>query len=231
MGSSAQVIEVRFLNLDDIHSLVDLENHKWGVEQAASSNDMAKRIKAYPRLSVGAFSADGRALASLFMKPITAAQIGSSATWYDCAQVDEPAADDTRSLFGISLSSIDTDAVTALFEFFWPYALKTGWRDIYLGSPMPGLQAWKRRNPDGEPESYMREKRHGLPRDPQVRYYHTKGFRRIHACKPGYFPHPASLDYGAVLSGRIPLSACAPLWRLLPLPALNSMRKLLFRLV
>ena len=231
MGSSTQLIDVRFLTLDDIESLVGLEQHKWGAEQAASRRDMAARIKAYPQLSVGAFSADGGALASLFMKPITAVQIELAATWYDCAQMHDSASCATRSLFGISLSSIDSDAVTALFEFFWPYALKSGWRDIYLGSPMPGLRAWKRRHPDGAPEAYMRETRHGLPRDPQLRYYHTKGFRRVHACKPGYFPHHASLDYGAVLSGRIPLSAGVPLWRLLPLPVLNSMRKLLFRLV
>jgi hypothetical protein len=29
--------------------------------------------------------------------------------------------------------------VDALLQFFWPRALRAGWRHIYLGSPVPGL--------------------------------------------------------------------------------------------
>lgn len=222
---------VRFLSADDVESLVTLEEGKWDEDQAASAAELAARIQAYPQLCVGAFTADGVALASLFMKPITVGELRASATWSDCAEVRTSDQAGTRSLFGISLSSIDATAVMAIFEFFWPYALKSGWRDIYLGSPMPGLRGWKMSNPEGSPTSYMREKRHGMPRDPQLRYYYNKGFREILECKPGYFPHPASLDHGALLRGRIPLAAGAPLWRLVPLPWLQLMRKTLFRLV
>lgn len=224
-------VEVRFLSLDDIESLVRLEQRKWDEQQAASGEELAARIQAFPHLSIGAFAGDGEALASLFMKPITVEQLHAAGTWSDCAQVHAPASSTTRSLFGISLSSVDADAVQAIFEFFWPYSLKAGWRDIYLGSPMPGLRAWKSSHPDGSPEVYMCEKRHGLPRDPQLRYYYHKGFRDILACKPGYFPHPPSLDYGAVLRGRIPLSTGASLWRFLPLSWLQQMRTMLFRLM
>ncbi|MGW2524227.1 hypothetical protein ACWC09_46130, partial [Streptomyces sp. NPDC001617] len=41
----------------------------------------------------------------------------------------------------------------------------------------------------------------------------------------------ALLDHGALLRGRIPMAAGAPLWRLVPLPWLQLMRKALFRLV
>lgn len=223
--------EVRFLTVEDVASLVTLEERKWDEKQAASAEELTARIKAYPQLGVGAFGANGEALASLFMKPITVEELRAAATWSDCAHVRASAPSGTRSLFGISLSSIDTDAVTAIFEFFWPYALKGGWRDIYLGSPMPGLRGWQKSHPDGSADSYMREKRHGLPRDPQLRYYYRKGFREILECKPGYFPHPASLDHGAVLRGRIPLAIGAPLWRLVPLSWLQLMRKTLFRLI
>ncbi|MGP4050501.1 hypothetical protein [Streptomyces sp. 2A115] len=225
-------VEVRFLRPGDVEALITLERAKWEHDQAAGRAELAARIQAYPRLSIGAFeAAGGAALASLFMKPITAAQLRSAATWAACARVESPASAVTRSLFGISLSSVDADAVTAIFEFFWPHALKHGWRDIYLGSPMPGLRTWKRANPDTPTDVYMHEKRHGLPRDPQLRYYHGKGFKDIVSCKPGYFPHAASLDYGAVLRGHIPLSAGAPLWRFVPLPWLKQVRRLLFRLV
>ncbi|MET9462973.1 hypothetical protein ABZY05_49810 [Streptomyces canus] len=228
-------IETRFLNQDDVDALLALEQTKWDRDQAADAAELTARIQAYPQLSLGAFDASsGAALASLFMKPISVAQLRSAADWAGCARVEPSNSNDqgaVNSLFGISLSSVDADSVTAIFEFFWPYALKHGWRDIYLGSPMPGLRAWKQRNPDLTADDYMREKRHGLPRDPQLRYYYNKGFREIVACKPDYFPHPASLDYGAVIRGHIPLSGGAPLWRHVPLPLLKRMRHLLFRLV
>lgn len=232
-ASPAGPVEVRFLRPEDAEELVKLEQMKWDEEgQAADGAEMAARIQAYPQLSIGAFdTTDGAALASLFMKPITMGELHAAATWSDCARVETAVPAATRSLFGISLSSVDADAVAAILEFFWPYALKDGWRDIYLGSPMPGLRAWKRVNPDTPAEVYMRDERHGLPRDPQLRYYHGKGFKDIVSCKPDYFPHSASLDYGAVLRGRIPLSAGAPLWRLVPLPWLRQMRQLLFRLL
>lgn len=232
-ASPARRVEVRFLQLGDVEVLTKLEQMKWDEEgQAADGDEMAARIQAYPHLSIGAFDAtDGAALASLFMKPIAMDELRTAATWSDCARVEPALPADTRSLFGISLSSIDTDAVMAILEFFWPYALKDGWRDIYLGSPMPGLRAWKRANPDAPAEVYMREERQGLPRDPQLRYYHGKGFKDIVSCKPDYFPHAASLDYGAVLRGRIPLSAGAPLWRIVPLSWLRQMRQFLFRLL
>ena len=229
----ARPAEVRFLRLRDVEALVELEQVKWDEEgQAADGVELAARIQAYPLLSIGAFdAADGTALASLFMKPITMGELRTAATWSDCTRVEAVVPEATRSLFGISLSSIDADAVTAMFEFFWPHALKDGWRDIYLGSPLPGLRAWKCANPDSPADVYMREERHGLPLDPQLRYYHGKGFKEIVACKPNYFPHSASLDYGAVLRGRIPLSVGAPLWRFVPLPLLRQMRQLLFRLL
>ncbi|MBA4866594.1 hypothetical protein H1V43_35885 [Streptomyces sp. PSKA54] len=228
----ADSVEVRFLRLDDLERLMVLEEAKWNQEQAAGRDELAARIEAYPQLSIGAFAVDtGDALASLFMKPITPGGLRAAKTWADCARVERPVPTETRSLFGISLSSIDGDAVTAIFEFFWPYALKAGWRDIYLGSPMPGLRAWKSTHPDAPVDTYMREKRHNLPRDPQLRYYYNKGFKNIEACKPGYFPHESSLDHGAILRGHIPLAEGAPLWRILPLPWLRQMRRLLFVLV
>jgi predicted metal-dependent hydrolase len=223
-------VQVRFLQPQDINALMVLERKKWNQEQAADAQDIAQRIAAHPQLCIGAFStATGEALASLFMKPITNAQLQEARTWADCAQLHGIAqAHTSQALFGISLSSVDAAAVEALFVFFWPYALKSGWRHIYLGSPVPGLARWQQANPDQPAEAYVFAKRGGLPRDPQLRYYWGKGFKRIVACKPDYFPHEASLDYGAVIRGHIPLSTLAPLWKRLPLPWLQGFRRLLF---
>ena len=54
--SSAEPLEVRVLRLDDIERLMVLEHKKWTPEQAASAEDMARRIEAYPNFCFGAFS-------------------------------------------------------------------------------------------------------------------------------------------------------------------------------
>lgn len=61
----------------------------------------------------------------------------------------------------------------------------------------------------------------GHAQDPQLRYYWQKGFKTIVACKPDYFPHAASLDYGVVVRGA---SRCRPWrrWRHVPLPWLRG---------
>jgi hypothetical protein len=225
---------VRFLVPADVETLIALEERTWTAEQSTSGAEMARRIEAYPRLSVGAFSpSTGQALASLFMKPITLEEMRAANTWLDCAGVDCTWVDGavpakTRALFGISLSSVDAAAVDGLLGFFWPHALKAGWRDIYLGSPVPGLRSWLQANPEAPVDEYVRDRRNGRPRDPQLRYYYRKGFRHIVAWKPDYFPHEASLDHGVVLRGRIPLSGAAPLWRVVPLSWLQRMRSVLF---
>nr|BFE97000.1 hypothetical protein GCM10020185_75360 [Pseudomonas brassicacearum subsp. brassicacearum] len=136
---------VRFLSCADIPSLLELEQKKWTDDQRADAAMLASRIAAFPALSVGAFcTRSGTAQASLFMKPTRHDHIRQCPTWADCArkqQGDEAAG--TDALFGISLSSVDPKAANAIFEFFWPYALKQGWSVIYLGSPVPGLRDWR----------------------------------------------------------------------------------------
>jgi len=217
-GPISPAMETRFLRHSDIDRLLILERKKWTAEQAAGRADMIQRIEAYPSLSFGCFAKDtGDALASMFVKPITRQQLRAAETWADCARVDVPATGRTRTLFGISLTSIDPDAVDSIIAMFVPLALKGGWKEIYLGSPLPGLRAWRTRHPDTPVEAYVRARHNGRPLDPQLFFYFTKGFRRIESCKPNYFPHERSLNYGAVIGTTFPLAFLAPLWSALPL--------------
>jgi hypothetical protein len=220
-------ITARFLQPSDLPALQALEQRQWTAEQAASALSMQQRMQAHPQLCVGAFCATtGEALASLFMKPMSRAAIEGARDWADCARIDPqatPTAPSERSLFGISLTSVDGEAAWALIRFFWPHALQQGWRDIYLGSPMPGYRRARERHPRLSAEHHARTRRRGLPADPQLRYYHRKGFKDIVAVRAGYFPHEASLDHAAVLRGRIPLSGWSPVWRRLPLPMLQRL--------
>jgi len=208
--------EVRSLEIDDLAVLMDLEREKWTAEQAASASDMRRRITAYPDLALGAFCArTGRALASLFMRPVAPDFWQRAETWAECLEQPLPAR--TAALFGISLSSRDVAGVDALLRYFWPRALKSGWRHIYLGSPIPGFRQWHLRHPGKSADEYAFRLRSGLPADAQLRYYHSRGFKDIVCVKPGYFPHPLSCDHGVILRGTIPLSALVPVWRVLPL--------------
>jgi hypothetical protein len=87
------------------------------------------------------------------------------------------------------------------------------------------------KNPAARVDDYVHRRRSGLPLDPQLRYYHRRGFRRIVAVHQGYFPHADSLDHGVLLRGTIPGSQLGPLWRLIPLERLDAVRTWLFKLL
>ena len=236
----ARTFVARFLRPDDVPALLRLEQRQWAEGQAADAAELLRRIEAHPELCVGAFCrVTGEAFASLFMKPVRREQIAQARSWNECVCIDDADADAdadttalrTRSLFGISLTSIDSKAAWSLIGFFWPCALKQGWRDIYLGSPIPGLKRalqWER---ELAVEHYARARRGRLPQDPQLRYYHRRGFREIVAVRPGYFPHEDSLDHGVVLRGKIPLACLWPLWQRLPLPLLRRMSRFITAVV
>nr|WP_298138348.1 hypothetical protein [uncultured Pseudomonas sp.] len=223
-------LHARFLTVDDIPALLALESAKWDANQAACAEMLKRRIAAHPMLCVGAFCAhSGRALASLFLRPVAPAIFTAPLQWMDCAAMDG-ASDNTGSLFGVSLSSTKPQAVEAIFAFIYPYLLKGGWREIYLGSPIPGLRKALQRNVALPVWQYVHAKRRGCsdePADPQLAYYYRKGFRQIVSIHENYFPHAASLDYGVILRGPIPLARPGMLWRATPLPLLKGLARVL----
>lgn len=200
-----------------------LERRQWDALQAADEAALRQRIDKYAGLCVGAFCpSTGEALASLFMKPVDLNDIRNASSWADCSAPSRSAASGASSrLFGISLTSVDPRAAASVFEFFWPYALKHGYREIYLGSPIPGLRRALAANPALVVEDYVYSRREQWPRDAQLRYYYRKGFREIVAVLPNYFPHQQSLDYGVLLRGKVPLSRLCFLWKVMPLGLLQ----------
>jgi hypothetical protein len=69
------------------------------------------------------------------------------------------------------------------------------------------------------------------PLDPQLRYYHGKGFKEIHSIHKDYFPHEASQDYGVILRRDVPLAGAAPLWSRMPLGALKLLEACIYPLL
>ncbi len=236
--NSPAAIDVRWLKPSDVGALLELEQQRWQTHQAASAPTLLQRISLHPQLSIGAFCCDtGAALCSLFMKPMTEADVAAlhtGAAWSACAAGTAPPGHQARrprSLFGISLTSADDRAVRRVMAFFYPHALRAGWRRIYLGSPMPGLAEAMRREPSLTAAEYAPRRRGRQPLDPQLRYYHRHGFKTLLAVQPGYFPHAESLDHGAILMGRVPLARLHPVWRALPAACVQPVSRMLFKLL
>ena len=230
-------LQTRYLVLTDVPALLALEHDKWEPNQAASEAMLRQRIAAHPHLCIGTFCPrTGKALASLFMRPINPAIFTGPTRWELTANLsaDNVLHRQTHSLFGISLSSNHAAATDAIFRFFYPRALKAGWRDVYLGSPMPGFRRARELEPELSAWEYVHRKKKfhaGEPADPQLSYYYGKGFRQIVSIQQDYFPHAPSLDFGVILRRGIPLSQPAKLWQRTPLPVITSMSAMLFELV
>jgi hypothetical protein len=214
-------IVTRYLRPGDIPALIHLERKQWSDEQCASEAEFRARIEAHPRLCGGAFCANtGELLASLFCKPAGMTDWTNPGTWSQCAALEPEAPRATThlgaGLFGISLTSVEPRAALQLIAFQFLDAIKLGRRHVYLGSPMPGLRRHLASDPAASVEAYAKATKLGLPVDPQLRYYHGKGFRELVAVRAEYFPHEASCDYGAILKAEVPYMALRPLVRLLP---------------
>lgn len=221
---SQQTVRPRFitrsLRLGDIPALIELEKMQWTEEQAATADDFRHRIQAYPKLCTGAFRVETSELvASIFCRPTCTVDWVRPADW--ATSTLRSGSDTSDSLFGISLTSIDGAAALQLVALHYLYAVKRGMRFVYLGSPMPGLARHLGRNPQADVEAYARATRSGLPVDPQLRYYHGRGFCEVVAVVDNYFPHEASCNYGAILRAKVPHRWLRPVLRCVPEPVLR----------
>jgi hypothetical protein len=228
-------IITRHLRPDDLAALLVLEQSKWELHQAADAASLLQRMEAFPQLCIGSFCArSGRALASLFMCPVSPHAFTAPTRWDIAADVRNRhhAAGGGRALFGISLSSENSNAVKDIFRFFYPRALKAGWREVYLGSPIPGFGKARRRKPDLPVWQYVHARcrfHANEPLDPQLRYYFRKGFKEIVSIQENYFPHAESLDYGVILRAAIPLAKPQQLWRHTPMGILEAFSSVALR--
>lgn len=204
-----------------------LERAKWTGDQLPAPEVLALRISTYPELSMGAFcNTTGECLASLFLKPINSKSLTEEIDWQKCSEI-VPNKTEThlKSLFGISLSSIDSYAADRMFAYFYGYILKHGYRSVYLGSPIPGYKRALERENNLDVKEYVYRKNiqnSWLPFDPQLYYYHKRGFRHIVSVQKDYFPHAASFDYGVIIEARVPLRQFSLIWKLFPQAWLQS---------
>lgn len=236
MKHHAPRVITRRLRLGDIPALLELEHRQWTPEQSASADDFRERMRANPTLCNGAFdAATGELLASLFCKPTSETEWLRPGDWKTSAALTPstplPPRHDGAALFGISLTSVEPGAALQLIAYQYLNAIRGGKRYVYLGSPMPGLSRHLARHPEVSVQEYAFAKRSGLPLDPQLRYYHGKGFRDIVSVRENYFPHAASRDYAAILRSRVPLPWLRPLLLVCPESLLRMLAVIAPRMV
>lgn len=223
---------VRNVTVSDIPALMELESQKWEDDQSASPEIFYSRIVAYPDMCVASFSAeDGKMLSSLFLKPTSKERVMASRNWAEMAEINPSPADlDMRYIFGISLSSINKYAVYNMYRYIVPHLVRCGYKSIFLGSPVPGLREWISKNADKDIEKdYIFKTKNNIPIDPQLKYYHMRGFNKIVSFKKDYFPHYKAMDCGAVLECTLPFSYVYPFARAVPLKKFHRIDEYLCR--
>ncbi len=227
-------LKTRNLATKDVDALIALEQQQWNGDQLPTMETLVKRIESNPDWCIGVFcETTGRAIASAFLIPVNAEQMRNSKTWESCTKLTVKTSEKSIALFGISLTSINPKAGQAIFEYLLPRALKAGYKEVYLGSPIPGFSKAKTKNNDLTAEEYVHKKRScgKRPKDPQLLYYYNHGCHDIISVCENYFPHEPSLNYGVIVRGHLPLSEFNIIWHFVPLSTLNALSNFFFSLL
>ncbi len=230
-------ISSRFLTFDDIRALLALEQLKWLPEQVASAEILRLRIEYYPQLSFGAFNrTTGQLLVSVFCKPLDDYKLIEPENWSKYSRIgsnnkSNPTQGSSHTAFGISFTSINHSAAKRLSIFILLCLIRDGYRDIVLGSPVPGFRTFMEKYPNQSIENYVYAKTSsGSPRDRQLRYYYNLGFREIISIRADYFPHEDSKNYGVLLKREIPYQNLKHLLKILPIECIRTLSQLSLRI-
>jgi len=216
-------ITVRHVVPSDVPTLVELDHRVWKTkEQQADSYTFIERIKNCGDTCWAVFIGKA-AIASLYIMGVTHKQVMKSNSWDQITDkgTARSSIPYSQEWFGIGLAATQNakkaDAVEKLMTEAAIEALRLGIRYVYLGSPIPGLRKWLKKNRDKGINEYVYAKKvDNLPLDPQLRYYYKEGFRKIVQIKQNYFPHEKSLDYGVILRLENPFWRMKIAFRLLP---------------
>ncbi len=223
----------RYITTEDAEAVGRMIRQRWAsaapAEKLPTTETLLERIQNVPEYSFGTFDANGEARAVLFLMGVSREAMSTSRTWSEIC--DDGTARShiphSRYLFGMSLTSVDFQASEQLFAFVRSELLRRGFREIFLGSPVSGLQKWMVQNPSESVDTYVHSKIElkgkQLPLDPLLQVYYRLGFREIVRVTPRYFPYESSLDYGVIIRTTNPAWFLAPLFRVFPRAILSRL--------
>lgn len=198
----------RTATLSDIEELVILEKNAWG-ENGASALKLSSRIKTFPEGNIIAFYQD-RMVGYLCFQYVPNVIDWGHFSWdevTDNGTMANSHCPDAEHMYGISLSVHKAMSGQKLgFGLTlqaWINMILNNKRGIFIGSRIPGFKRYRERHPEITAEEYIKLKRHGKLRDPELRMYEKDGVCAIKVL-PNYFPDPASENYGVLLYRKNP---------------------------
>lgn len=192
----------------DIPNIVKLEENVWG-ENGASDFQLTSRLNIFPGGNIIAIYED-RVVGYLSFEYVGNVSSRPPFSWdniTDFGMICKSHKPNTKYMYGINLSvhkSMSGQKLGfGLTLQAWISMILTNKKGIFIGSRMPGYHSYKKSNPDITPEEYIKIKRNGKLRDPELRMYEKDGVCIVKIL-PDYFPDPPSEDYGVLLYRKNP---------------------------
>jgi len=194
--------------LADIPGLLKLEQNTWG-ENGANNHQLTSRIKTFPEGNILAIY-EGKIVAYLSFEYVDNIINYPLFSWDDITDqglIEKSHRPNGNYMYGINISVHKSmsgqQLIFRLTLQAWANMILTNKVGIFMGSRMPGYKNYKKYHPDITPEEYVKVKRNGKTRDPELRMY-EKDSLCIVKVLPEYFPDPASENYGVLLYGKNP---------------------------
>jgi len=194
--------------LADVPNLVKLEQNVWG-ESGAKSLQLSSRIKIFPAGNIIALY-ENRVVGYLSFEYVDNVVNLSHFSWDDITDngtIVKSHKFQEKYMYGINLSVHKTMSGQQLgFGLTlqaWINMILNNKKGIFIGSRMPGYRAYKRHHPGITAEEYVKLKRNGKLRDPELRMYEKDGVCPVKVL-PEYFPDPPSENYGVLLYRKNP---------------------------
>lgn len=194
--------------LADITELVELEQNVWA-DNGANALKLKSRIEIFPAGNIIALY-EARIVGYLSFEYVGNVVNLAHFSWdsiTDNGTIVRSHKPYEKYMYGISLSVHKTMSGQQLgFGLTlqaWISMILNNKKGIFIGSRMPGYRNYKKYHPEIIPEEYIKLKRHGKLRDPELRMYEKDGVCSVKVL-PEYFPDPPSENYGVLLYRKNP---------------------------
>lgn len=202
-------IIIREASLSDVDDIVMLEEEVWG-QEGADEKKIKARIKTFPAGNLIAIY-DGNVVGYTSFQYVNNVINGPIFTWAEITnngKTEKSHKPNGEFSYGINLSVHPSVNGLKVSESLIMHGLadmvKNNKKGGLIGSRIPGFAKYRKRHPDMKVEDYIKLRRHnGKLRDSELALYEDDGFKPVKIL-PGYFPDPASLDYGVLVYNKNP---------------------------
>lgn len=194
--------------ISDISGLLELEKSAWG-ENGASRNQLISRIETFSNGNIIAIY-DQKIVGYLSFEYVDNVAKLPHFSWDEISDngfMTKSHRPNGNYMYGVNLSvhkSMSGQQLGfGLTLQAWAEMILTNKLGVFMGSRMPGYRNYKKHNPEITAEEYVKLKRNGKTRDPELRMYEKDGFCIVKVL-PNYFPDPQSENYGVLLYRKNP---------------------------